>query len=65
MPGRVALAVRGARRAAPLAIEAYRRWERMTPEERERYKAIMRRSGKRARGVYEQTRERILRRRGR
>jgi hypothetical protein len=42
MPGRVALVVRGARRLAPVAIEAYRRWERLTPAEKERYRKRLR-----------------------
>jgi hypothetical protein len=42
MPGRVALAVRGAKRVAPLVAEAYRRWDRLTPAEKERYKQRIR-----------------------
>ena len=31
--------IRVARRVAPLAAEAYRRWNQLSPEEKERYKA--------------------------
>ncbi|HEX8076137.1 MAG TPA: hypothetical protein VF545_14280 [Thermoleophilaceae bacterium] len=58
MPGQIGVAVRVARRAAPLAMEAYRRWQQLTPEEKERYKQKMRGAGERARGVYEQARKR-------
>jgi hypothetical protein len=54
MPGRIALAVRGAKRAAPLVVEAYRRWDRLTPAEKERYK-------QRVRSVVDSTRERVRR----
>ena len=42
MPGRVALAVRGAKRVAPVVMEAYRRWDGLTPAEKERYKQRVR-----------------------
>jgi hypothetical protein len=54
MPGRVALAIRGAKRVAPLVLEAYRRWDRLTPAEKERYK-------QRVRSVVDTTRERVKR----
>jgi len=41
--------VRGAKRAAPLLAEVYRRWERLSPEDKERYKKRVRESGERAR----------------
>jgi hypothetical protein len=44
--GRVALMVRGARRAAPVVAEAYRRWDRLTPAEKERYKQRIRSAAK-------------------
>ena len=31
--------IKVARRVAPVAAEAYRRWNNLTPEEKERYKA--------------------------
>ena len=49
MAGRVALIVRGAKRAAPVLAEVYRRWEKLTPAEKERYKKRIRESGERAR----------------
>ena len=51
-------AARAARRLAPIAIEAYRRWERLTPEEKERYRERMRLYGERARYAIQQTQER-------
>ncbi|MEA2442083.1 MAG: hypothetical protein QOH76_3507 [Thermoleophilaceae bacterium] len=33
-------AVRTARRAWPLLVEAYRRWDRLTPEQKERYRRM-------------------------
>jgi hypothetical protein len=35
-------AVRGARRAWPLLLEAKRRWDRLTPEQQERYRKMAR-----------------------
>ena len=55
IPGRVAIVVRGAKRAAPLLAEVYRRWERLSPEEKERYR-------KRARDTTERARKRLRRR---
>jgi hypothetical protein len=54
MPGRITLAVRGAKRLAPVAMEAYRRWDRLSPAEKERHK-------ERARTIVRQTRERVRR----
>jgi hypothetical protein len=42
-------AVRMARRIAPLAAEAYRRWNALTPAEKERYKRRAREYGERGR----------------
>ncbi|MEA2374946.1 MAG: hypothetical protein QOD53_1409 [Thermoleophilaceae bacterium] len=53
MPGQIGAAVKAARRAAPLARQAYQRWQSLTPEEKERYARIMREYGERARGAYE------------
>ena len=52
---------RVARRAAPLAREAYRRWEKLSPDEKERYKKRVRESGERARQTGERARERLRR----
>jgi hypothetical protein len=62
MPGQIGVAVRAARRAAPLAMEAYRRYQRLTPEEKERYAQIMRQYGERARDAYAQARNNTRRR---
>ena len=48
--GRVA---RTARRLAPFAMEAYRRWERLSPEEKERYRRRAQRVVDRGRYAYE------------
>jgi len=56
--GRVALIVRGAKRAAPVLAEVYRRWEKLTPAEKERYKKRIRESGERARERVRQARRR-------
>jgi hypothetical protein len=45
-PGRRA---RAARRLAPLALEAWRRWQALPPEEKERYRALARRYAERGR----------------
>jgi hypothetical protein len=49
MPGRIALAVRGAKRVAPIVREAYQRWDRLSPAEKERYKQRVRTTAKSAR----------------
>ena len=54
-------AVRYARRAWPFVLAAYRRWERMTPEEKERYRRAVRQAADRGRKVY---RDRMPRGRG-
>jgi hypothetical protein len=51
-------AARLARRAAPLAIEAYRRWQQLTPEERERYKKRAREYTDKGRQAYTRARAR-------
>ena len=63
MPGRVALVVRGVKRAAPLVMEAYRRWDRLTPADKERYKKRVRQSGTRARDAAAKAGGRVRRRR--
>ena len=47
------VALRAARRLAPLAIGAYRRWQRLTPEEKERYKQRARDYAQRGRSAVE------------
>jgi hypothetical protein len=59
--GRVALIVRGAKRAAPVLAEVYRRWEKLTPEEKERYRKRVRESGERARQTGRRGVERLRR----
>lgn len=38
--GRFARVSQGARRAWPIALEAWRRWDRLPPHEKERYKRM-------------------------
>ena len=54
MPGRISLAVRGIKRVAPVAMEAYRRWDKLSPAEKERHK-------QRVRAVAKQASERVRR----
>jgi hypothetical protein len=65
MPAPLALlrAARAARRAYPLALAAYRHWQGMTPEEKERYKRQAREYAQRGRRAVEQARDRGRRRR--
>lgn len=49
-------AARAARRLYPFALAAYERWQRMSPEEKERYKARARRYAERGRYAVEQAR---------
>jgi len=51
MPG-ARRSIRYARRAWPFLVAAYRRWERMTPEEKERYQRRLREAAERGRKVY-------------
>jgi acyl-CoA reductase-like NAD-dependent aldehyde dehydrogenase len=55
-------AARLARRAAPVVMEAYRRWQRLPPEERERYVRRAREYGERGRQAVIRARERRLQR---
>jgi hypothetical protein len=58
-PGRLSRAARGARRMWPYLLMAWERWQKLSPEEKERYKA-------RARGYADRGRRAIeARRRGR
>jgi hypothetical protein len=54
-----------ARRAWPLAVELWRRWERLPEKEKERYRKMARQSAERGRGAYRSARERGGGRRGR
>ncbi len=47
---------RYARRVTPLAMEAYRRWQALSPEERERYKRRAREYAHRGRRAVESRR---------
>ncbi len=49
-------AAKMARRVAPLAAEAYRRWNALPPAEKERYKQRARAAGERGRRLLEQRR---------
>jgi len=49
-------AARAARRAWPLVLAAYERWQTLSPEEKERYKARVRAAGERSRRLLEQRR---------
>lgn len=60
-PGRARRAVR---RLAPLALEAWRRWQALPPEEKERYRAMARRYAERGRTVGRGALDRFGRRRG-
>ena len=46
-----ARAFRLARRLYPAALAAYRRWQSLTPEEKERYRRIARQYAERGRGA--------------
>ena len=54
MAGRISLAVRGIKRVAPVAMEAYRRWDKLSPAEKERHK-------QRVRAVAQQASQRVKR----
>jgi hypothetical protein len=54
---------RTARRLAPLALEAWRRWQALPPEEKARYRALARRYAERGRTVGRGARDRLATRR--
>ena len=58
MAGRVAAARRLARRLTPFVMEAYRRWQALSPEEKERYRRQARGYADRGRNAIEQARSR-------
>ena len=51
-------AARYARRAWPFVLAAYRRWERLSPEEKERYRRQARQTVERGRKAYRDRRPR-------
>lgn len=54
-----------ARRLTPLALEAYRRWQSLSPQEKERYRQRAREYAQRGRDYAERGRRAIESRRGR
>ena len=54
-------AARLARRGVPIAIELYRRWQQLTPEQRERYLKMAREYANKAADAYADRRGRISR----
>jgi hypothetical protein len=56
--GRSRAMARAARRAWPFVLAAYERWQALSPEEKERYRARVRSAGERSRRVIEQRRRR-------
>ncbi len=58
MAGRVTAVRRLARRVTPLAMEAYRRWQALSPEEKERYKRQARDYAQRGRKAMDERRRR-------
>jgi hypothetical protein len=57
-PGRLSRAARGARRLWPYLLMAREWWERLSPDEKERYKARARGYADRGRRVVERQRRR-------
>jgi hypothetical protein len=55
---------RTARRLAPFALEVWRRWQALPPEEKDRYRAVARRYAERGRAVGRGARDRVQTRRG-
>jgi hypothetical protein len=56
-------AARLARRLYPLALAAWERWQRMSPEEKERYRRAARDYARRGRAAADRRRESLARRR--
>ncbi|MBA2257194.1 MAG: hypothetical protein H0W05_08305 [Thermoleophilaceae bacterium] len=54
----VGRATRAAKRIAPMALEAWRRWERLPEEEKERYRRRARDAAQRGRTVLDRARRR-------
>jgi hypothetical protein len=57
-PGRLSRAARGARRAWPYVRMAWERWQKLSPEEKERYKRHAREFADRGRRAVEARRRR-------
>jgi RNase P subunit RPR2 len=55
---RVIAARRAARRLWPLALAAYRQWQQLTPEQKERYRKLAREYAQRGRTALERRRGR-------
>ena len=53
---RYAEAARLARRGVPIALELYRRWQQLTPEQRDRYLKMAREYARKAGDVYAERR---------
>ena len=60
--GRVGRVVTTAKRLSPVALEAYRRWQNLTPEQKERYMRMAREYAGRGRHAYDQAQRRRGRR---
>jgi hypothetical protein len=56
--GRAAKAAHGARRAWPLVLMAWERWQALPPEQKERYKRQARQYAERGRKALEERRKR-------
>lgn len=56
--GRAGKAVHMVRRVTPIALEAYRRWQNLTPEQKERYAKMAREYAGRGRKAYDQRQRR-------
>ena len=61
---RYAEAARLARRGIPVAIELYRRWQSLTPEQRERYLKTAREYARKAGDAYAERRSQLGPKRG-
>ena len=56
--GRAGRVVQMAKRMSPVALEAYRRWQNLTPEQKERYARMAREYAGRGRHAFEQAQRR-------
>jgi hypothetical protein len=65
MAARGRSAARFARRLYPVALAAWERWQRMSPEEKERYRNMARDYARRGRAAADRRRESLARRRTR
>jgi hypothetical protein len=60
-PGNARRSVRAAKRLYPLALEAYRRWSRLSPKEKERYKKAAQSYAKQSAGYARQAASKVPR----